>query len=397
MTKIEIITNNVWQINLIPFDRRKATDEEIFKFQERCRETNCFGIGWSIGKITDGDPSRLDADKYIEKYRKNESEKDKKNIKNNINNMKSIRKGDYIFTRLKNGNYYVGKVSNEAGYYSGDDEELSRLSFYSKVEEWKEVTPAEMASEVIGRFSQRNQSTSRRISECNDRRYRFYKYAKTILGEKGDNGVYLDENNFIDCLNPDELEDLVGSYILNNNKGYQIIPSSCKKNTDLIEYIMVNSKGKAITLQVKNKQSIDISKYERIIDSYEKIYLFSDAGYENEDSDYDKNKIILVDKEQLWKHLKTNSKSVDYLIQRIKKYYQLNDFVNESVPFEHIETELKSRGFSQYHGRMGKNKYYIDKDNNKIYIGSWNCLYDGNTDTLVSYWEIDSRIKDIFK
>ena len=49
MSKIEIITENVWLNNLKPFDS-SASDQEILKFQETCinPKHNIFGIGWAI-------------------------------------------------------------------------------------------------------------------------------------------------------------------------------------------------------------------------------------------------------------------------------------------------------------------------------------------------------------
>ena len=403
MSNIKEIKRNVWQINLKPFDTNEER-EKIEKFQEACINKKVFGIGWLIEGSDPKDNDELSPKQYANKFAKiskrlNKSQID--NIANRVEDMRTIGKGDYIFTRLRNGNYYVGCVDQTCRYYSGRNKILKeRLSFFGKVKEWVEVPPVEMASEVVGRFSQRFQGTITRIGEGGGKRYRFLMYAKKVLQEDDYNLIKLNEGNFVSCLNPDELEDLVGSYIMDNNKSFQIVPSSCKTNTENIEYIMVDNDCKTITLQVKNKQRIDINNYLGISNNYEKIYLFSGAGYDNKDKLSD-NKIILIDKKQLWEHINDDNTSSNYIIHRIKDYYDIGD----SHDYSWLINKLNKMGLYEYtyldceqgKGRMSKKKYYIDKDNNCIYIGSWRCFYDYGTDTLVSYDDIGPELKQLFK
>ncbi len=416
MSKIEEIKENVWQINLKPFGKDES-QENIDNFQEACINSKYLGVGWCIESRNKGlkqDRNKesfasiyaenfIDDNKSYFEEHKEEVDRVQKNIKNNLQSLLNMREGDYVFTRISTGNYYVGKISEEAEYYSGENKYLkNRLSYYCKVNEWKKVNPSDMASEVVGRFSQKYQKTVRRIGEGDGRRYRFIKYAKTILEEKvGADKIKLNKNNYVNCLNPDELEDLVGSYILNNNKGYTVIPSSCKSNTENIEYIMVNNQGETITLQVKNREVIDVRKYLKLAEDYKKIYLFSGVKCNYYKKSYKEKGLVIVGKEELWNHLKNNKNkgTTNYIINRIKKYYSLEDDVIHRNNCKKIKKELDKNGYSQRgeKSRTWKNKYSIWEEGETIFIGTWHCFYDCKLDTLVKYGDVDDELRYIFE
>ena len=64
---------------------------------------------------------------------------------------------------------------------------------------------------------------------------------------------------------------------------YFLIPSTCKKDYPLYEFVMVDSKNdKRVTCQVKNTDTVDAKKYKS--DFFERIYLFSgNEEYGDED------------------------------------------------------------------------------------------------------------------
>lgn len=85
------------------------------------------------------------------------------------------------------------------------------------------------------------------------------------------------------------------------------LPSSCKKNTPGIEYVMYNPKNNnTIACQTKVNRRIDVGQYSNnpTYKKYEIIYLFSGAGYDN--NDYTKKNICIVERKKLYEILKSN-------------------------------------------------------------------------------------------
>lgn len=158
---------NCWIVYLMPFDSDERSDyDKIHAFQKACIDNNIFGMGWDLTKepLHFGTPIQEGADIYKERYGPNRS------MEYALNQYKSIRKGDYVLMRLKNGHYYVGRTAGSAIYLQQEQEPFANLSWGCQVERWEEYTSEEdIPSELRGRFSQRRHSTIQRMDKYRPR------------------------------------------------------------------------------------------------------------------------------------------------------------------------------------------------------------------------------------
>lgn len=158
---------NCWIVYLMPFDSDERSDyDKIHAFQKACIDNNIFGMGWDLTKepLHFGTPIQEGADIYKERYGPNRS------MEYPLNQYKSIRKGDYVLMRLKNGHYYVGRTAGSAIYLQQEQEPFANLSWGCQVERWEEYTSEEdIPSELRGRFSQRRHSTIQRMDKYRPR------------------------------------------------------------------------------------------------------------------------------------------------------------------------------------------------------------------------------------
>lgn len=274
---------NCWIIYLMPFDREDRGDyNRVNVFQQECVANKVFGMGWGISCFEYGTPiSDENVAIYIEKY--NEGKDGIGEVSNiAVDRYKKIKNGDYVIMRLKNGHYYVGRVSSNGSIYvhKEDDTACSRFSWGGTVDKWVEYSnDCEVPSEIAGRFSQRLHSTIQRIANQRQKMLVISMYEK---GERKEDRIFdipklhIDIDNFARSLTYKELEDLVGLYIQDKHyaDGYRLLPSSCKNSQQNYEFILAANGMKPITCQVKNQEEISIDHYihEK---SYEYIYIFS--------------------------------------------------------------------------------------------------------------------------
>ena len=269
---------NCWIVYLMPFDSDERSDyDKIHAFQQACIDNNIFGMGWDLTKepLHFGTPIQEGAEIYKERYGPNRS------MEYALNQYKSIRKGDYVLMRLKNGHYYVGRTAGSAIYLQQDQEPFANLSWGCQVERWEEYTSEEdIPSELRGRFSQRRHSTIQRMDKYRPRLLTMKLYEdRQAEPQLKVPHLRFTRENFVRCLDYRQLEDLVALYIWerHGDNGYMLLPSSGKTNQQKYEFRFINARcpgQKPISCQVKNQEEISIEHYNEESD-YEKIYLFS--------------------------------------------------------------------------------------------------------------------------
>lgn len=343
MKSIDISSIRVWKLSLIPFgsDDRKKTC--VWDLQNSCVGKNIAPIGFWVGnekyellkdkiesarlqfvddkkiRVSDGDA----VDKYKEIYElacnfvlneKNEWEQkgeykveNDTSLKDALSNMEMIKNGDYIIMRLRDGKYYIGRVSDEACFMGGrmGIESCHNISWGVSVDKYEIFTEEEIPSEISGRFSQRNQRT---LAPINNVRIRLLvdKIMKKRLNEECDiPEIELNSENFACSLNYKELEDLVSLYIWNEikSKEYFLLPSSGKINREKYEFSFYSEAGKPITCQVKNKGSINPEDYKDDEGKYAAIYLFSGIWTSVKYKDFKSDVIKLIRKQELFPSL----------------------------------------------------------------------------------------------
>lgn len=272
---LDLADVNCWIVYNMPFVEDERSDYELVNgLQNSCIKNKIFGMGWEVkipGFDSNTKMTKENKDRYVEVYNKTGSVS-----LNAVNSYSKIKNGDYVITRNKDGQYYVGKVSSDGAFYLYDENDADRrlFSWGCMVEEWKPCG-AEMniPSEIAGRFSQRYHSTIQKIAK-----YRQKLLVMAMYGDLNIPKLGITRNNFVNSLNYMELEDLVSVFMSQRHRGYYLLPSTCKISQQNIEFCLKSGEtGNLVTCQVKNKKKITIDHYidKKVYDSYETIYLFS--------------------------------------------------------------------------------------------------------------------------
>ena len=376
----------------MPFDTAdRGNYDLVYGKQQLCIDKRFLGMGWDIPCFEQGTPMTTEnAAIYQEKYR--EAHPGASVSEDAVNGYLAIKKGDFVITRLKNGHYYVGKISSDGTKYihKEDDPLYSLFSWGAAVEEWVEyANDCEVPSEIVGRFSQRLHSTIQRILPYRQKMLVVSMYEKKC-GKKRSKGeisnsfipkVRIGKSNFVRCLNYMELEDLVALYITNRHSkdGYKLLPSSCKVSQQNYEFVFWANGKMPITCQVKNQQEIDIDHYTNE-KSYEKIYIFSGKWNEAtvlEKRDFFKlyEHIYIISPAELWEVLKTER----FLSSA---FY---DFDNEPrSPYQ-----LNLEGYTERKRPKGEKTYSISEDY-ICFVNKDGLFYSAEFDALILSWDVFS-------
>lgn len=333
-----------WIINLKPFGADTA-DEEIRSFQDECLQNNIFGIGWPTEYFDSHTKVQLDENtkrEYKDLCKDVNSARD-----NAVEQMSKIKFGDLAIMRLRNGHVYIGKVTEPAFHDCAiiRGKNLQRLSWICKVEKWFEFgDETSIPSEIMGRFSQRQQATISRIASYKQRLLMISMYETAKNGKTDVPKLTLNENNFTRALSYTDLEDLVCAYIHNRHSddGYMLLPSSGKVSRLKYEFTFVSNKSgkKPITCQVKNQNSapIDVANYENDKDIYEKIYLFS--GNNNfANRELAKNNIEIIGHQKLFDVLKSGN--LKFMLEKLLKYHSFT----KGADLNEVQRVLSEKGW----------------------------------------------------
>ena len=127
---VNIADVSCWIVYLMPYKPKDRINYELVdKFQRSCIEQKIFGMGWSEECFDFGTPmTEENATKYVYAYNQNNQESVSEDV---VKDYKSVKEGDYVIARLKNGHYYVGRV-NARGItylYKENDPVYSRFSW----------------------------------------------------------------------------------------------------------------------------------------------------------------------------------------------------------------------------------------------------------------------------
>lgn len=319
---------NCWIINLKPFEQN-TPNERIRSLQDECVQNKIFGIGWRTGYFDTH--SNVILDENTKKAYKASLGENDNSAKAATDRMSEIKCGDLAIMRLRDGHIYLGKVT-EPAFHDGailKGENSNRLSWVCRVEKWLEFCDDTLIpSEIMGRFSQRQQATITKIANYKQRLLMLAMYDIKNSGKTSVPKVILNENNFTRALSYTDLEDLVCAYIYTRHvhDGYMLLPSSGKVSRQKYEFTFVSNHldKKPITCQVKNQNSepINIADYENDKDTYEKIYLFS--GNNNfANRDLAKDNIEIINHRNLFDVLKCGN--LKFMYDKLSKYHLFSE------------------------------------------------------------------------
>ena len=296
----------VWWVQSKPFDGERRYAKEAENFQSECLKKKFFGMGWKEGsaELFDGHIGETISRPVAELFR---IELRDRAFTTAQNRFLEMQVGDVVLTRLK-GNYYLGVIATRPRM---SDHEL--LTWTSEVkDDWSclgkgEALPHHVRGKITGRDCHGTVAEIKGLSAVT-----LMQLAGVEHEEKN-----LNKDNFFYALGDEDLEDLMAHYMRDAHERYVFLPSSCKKDTPGVEYVMYDPKtGNKITCQTKVNERINLSDYKKeVYLRYERIYLFSGLGYLGETNS---SNIYIVDRGELFRTLKRNR----YFSDILKKYFK---------------------------------------------------------------------------
>jgi len=255
---------NVWRINLKPSAAAGIDPRRL------CLDKGIVGVGWQIDWQSEPvlwvDYER----KAIEIYYNN-GDKSWWPALNAIYNR--IKTDDLIWTRDWQGIYYVGRIESDWHYETTPDFAQADIVNVRKCD-WQKIGTIESApGKLVNSFI-----PARTVQAVNDETVLLF--SKILYNKKIGTTFYdiesLTGKDIYSLLSSSDCEDAIALY-LQVEKGYMVIPSSCKSDTMTYEYELKHREtGRKAVVQVKNGY-VDLSS-----DDYSgiesEIYLFTTKG-----------------------------------------------------------------------------------------------------------------------
>lgn len=234
-----------------------ASVDTTFKY---CRNNGILGVGWRVKNLE----NTTDWNLYYEKAKAHY---------NNLNQCKYIKKyikkDDLVWTRDRQGNYYLAKVNLGWEYFTTNESNQQDIDIANIFRvDFAKIPTDVVSGKVIACFR-----ASRTMQEISGREN--LEYAK-YLWNKFSNNQYYDVDfgkftNIFTMLDDKETEDIVFLYL--QDLGWYVVPNSRESDTISFEYFLVNkiTKEKA-RVQVKTgKTTLNQQNYTKFD---EKIFLF---------------------------------------------------------------------------------------------------------------------------
>ncbi|UUO08306.1 hypothetical protein M4951_08320 [Blastopirellula sp. J2-11] len=266
------MSQNIWCVNL----KAQPTTAQF------CIARGIVGIGWGI------DPPPTSAPDYLRRSKVKYGNISWTTATNIL--LKRMNVDDLVWTRTSNATYYLGRVTSD--WRSENDQDF-RDADTRNVRDCDWITAGsidEVPGRVLNNF--RRGRTAQQVKSRNVNRYsRFFFNQK-----KGENIYPLDPDtttDIFDLLDPDDFEDVVGIY-LQLEKRLLIYPSTCKRDTKHIEFILVSREGTDhFGVQVKAEKT-SLLNHDNYRNDSDKAFLFSASG-EIQGSANDMTEIIPAD------------------------------------------------------------------------------------------------------
>ena len=255
---------NIWRINL----KSSGTNPHEF-----CLTRDIVGIGWPVQDLG----KNLIWEEYIklaeqEKYFNDPSKK--KAWKAAINALKQRMKTyDLVWTRDRQGVYYIGQVTGEWYYQASEENKIARMVNLRPCR-WFKVGPVDsVPGKIVNSFIP-NRTLQRIKSE------QITLYSKYVFNKLSHSNYYELMSDFksdiYSLISSEDCEDIIGIY-LQKELDYLFIPSSCKSDTMNYEYELIQKHtGEKAVAQIKNGIiDLDTKNFSNI-DA--KVFLFSTKG-----------------------------------------------------------------------------------------------------------------------
>lgn len=294
---------NVWRINLKPGSSNGVDPRKL------CLDRNIVGVGWQIAKVEEPVTWKYYEKEATKKY----YDQGDKGWWPALNAMyHRIRKDDLIWTRDWQGIYYLGRILSDWYYETSKDCRNADIVNVRKCD-WQKVGTIEaVPGKLVNSFI-----PSRTVQQVNDDTVNLF---SRILFNKNANHSYykissLKGMNIYSLLSSDDCEDALALY-LQFEKGYLLIPSSCKPDTMNYEFELKHRRtGNRAIAQVKNGHvDLNADDYNEI---QSEIFLFTTGG---EYYGQKRNNIHFVERETITEFLFNN---LSLLPNKMKMWVEL--------------------------------------------------------------------------
>jgi len=229
--------------------------QETFEY---CRRNGFLGVGWR----TESNQSTADWEQYFSEASK---------IHNNLNVCKYINKwvsrGDLVWTRDINGQYYLARVRSGWEYWVGQESVERDIDIANIFRvDFQNVAIDQVPGKVTACF--RAAKTIQKIAD-----EKVTEYSKYLWNNCTDSKVYdVDNSRLSDVfmmLDDEETED--------QSRGWYVVPNSRKADTMSFEYLALNPKtGERALTQVKTG-NVNLNREEYFRYPY-KVFLFQSNG-----------------------------------------------------------------------------------------------------------------------
>lgn len=251
----------IWRLNIKP-ETNGNTDPRKF-----CIDKNILGIGWPVDSN-----DTIDWNTYYKLAEEKYYNKGDKGWWPAINAIKErVEINDLCWTRDWNGSYYLGRIKSDWRYEPGKD--YTSVGIVNVRDcDWKRIgTVDSVPGKVVNSFI-----SGRTIQVVNDASI---ETCSTFLYNSNSNDFHYQltkvTTDLLSLISNEDCEDIVGLFL--QEKGYRIIPSSCKNNTAAYEFVMKHiSTGKSAVAQVKQGEiDLDINLYSSLPCE---VFLFTTKG-----------------------------------------------------------------------------------------------------------------------
>ncbi len=253
----------IWRINI------KTEPEEGIDPRNFCIDKSILGIGWAV----EVDVKDSDWDTYYklaeEAYYNRSKDKGWWPAINAIKNRMQVN--DLCWTRDKDGIYYLGRIRSDWRYEGSRDNRAADVVNIRDCD-WKKVgTVDAVPGKVVSSFIPR-----RTVQAVYDETVKIYsEFRYNSFSEKFKYPIPTLSPELFSLISAEDCEDIVGLYL--QERGYRIIPSSCKSDTLKYEFVMKHTQSKKnAVVQVKiGDEVLHIDEFKSI--GYE-VYLFATSG-----------------------------------------------------------------------------------------------------------------------
>lgn len=253
---------SVYRIHIRP--KGEAEPNKSFKY---CLDNQVLGLGWQVDAH-----SSISWEEYINKAKEKYDKYGKNELSRVMYFYENLKENDLIWTRDKQGRYYIGRVKSGWEYLLNQDAKDADIVNVVRCDLKRIPSIDEVPGKVIASF--RPPRTIQAISSNAVSIYSQYLWNKLRKEEFYSFSKY-NLSNIFSFLDSEETEDVIFIYL--QTQGWIVVPNSRKGDTMSYEFYLINktTSEKAI-VQVKTGH-VTIEPQEWTARS-EKVFLFQANG-----------------------------------------------------------------------------------------------------------------------